>query len=64
MPFVSIIIRSFSSLVVIQKERVIRVCEHDIFSQKRRFYERMIRIYFLKNIVIPMHKTKLTITLT
>ena len=64
MPFVSIIIRSFSSLVVIQKERVIRVCENDIFSQKRRFYERMIRIYFLKNIVIPMHKTKLTITLT
>ena len=64
MSFVPIVIRSFSSLVMIQKERVIRMREHDIFSQKRRFYERMIRIYFLKNIVIPMHKAKLTITLT
>ena len=64
MSFISIVIRSFSRLVVIQKERVIRMRKHDIFSQKRRFYERMIRIYFLKNIVIPMHKTKLTIALT
>ena len=64
MSFVPIVIRSFSSLVMIQKERVIRMREHDIFSQKRRFYERMICIYFLKNIVIPMHKTKLTITFT
>lgn len=45
---------------MIQEEGIVGVCEHNVFSKKGSFKEGMIAVYLLENIVIPMHKPKLT----
>jgi len=60
MSFVFVIIGALGSFIMIQEEGIVGVCEHNVFSKKGSFKEGMIAVYLLENIVIPMHKPKLT----
>lgn len=57
------VVGGFGSFVVVQEEGVVGVGEDDVLSQEGRLQEGVVLVYFLEDVVIPVHESKLRIAL-
>lgn len=63
MTFILRIIGSFGCFVMVKEKGIVGMGEDYILPKKRGLDELVIRIYLFKDIIIPMHESKLTIAL-
>lgn len=57
------VVGGFGSFVVVQEEGVVGVGEDDVLPQEGRLQEGVVLVYFLEDVVIPVHESKLRIAL-